>query len=206
MREVIELVDRIRVRSAQSHEELARTHGIRLEDPPLGAFGIVHNTAVMTLELLDFYHRTWSSIPPSSVPDPEATRQENAERVMLVTKSAFIMCLSGFEFSAKQALTRYPGRLQLPAGRIYLRAIMRASAKKGLITADTDNLWTGAIAVRNCLVHNNGIADEDAEYKFPDVTVRLESGKMPQGTLKFFPSLTNWTVTAFADWCRAFLR
>jgi hypothetical protein len=205
MIEVIKLVDRTRTTSARYNDELAQTSGLRLEDPPIGAFGIVHNNAVITLELLAFYRRVWSRLPVSAVQDPKRTRHENAGRVMLITKSSFVMCLSALEFSAKQALIGYPDRLPLPAGRIYLRRIMSASAEEGLITAHAGDLWAGAIAVRNCVVHNNGIADKDAEYEFPDLTVKLASGSMAQGTLKFFPLLTNWAVTAFAQWCRAFL-
>ena len=206
MKDVIDLVDSIRVKSAKFQDDLANTYRMSPQDPPIGALGISHNNAVMTLELLDFYHRIWGTVPASAVPDPERTKKENAERVMVATKSMFIMCLSGFEFSAKQAILARPGGIHLPSGRTYLRAIMDASAKQSLISPETQKLWAGAIAIRNCLVHNNGIADKNAEYGFPGLTVKLVVGQMAQGTLKFFPILTDWTVKAFADWCRTFLQ
>jgi hypothetical protein len=67
-------------------------------------------------------------------------------------------------------------------------------------------LWDGAIKVRNCLVHNNGVADEYAQWTFaPDLTVIFEDGKMSWGTMMTLPRLTKWVVHAYAAWCDAFL-
>ncbi len=205
MLDVLQAVDRVRQKARQRQDALSQHYLTPATDPPLGGLGMCFNNATLCLELLSYYHKLWAKLSAAEFPDPEQTRQQNAERVTLVTKSMFVLSMSGFEYSAKQALATDPGRLPLRRGRVYLSGIMRASAKVGLISAQTDTLWRGATEVRNSLVHNNGIAEKTITYVYPGTTAVLKAGRMSQGNLLFFAALTEWMVNAFADWCEKLL-
>ncbi len=206
MREVLDLVNETRQRAAKRHSELASLYSISEGDPPIGGLGMAYNSLVLALELLDHYYGLWGRISSTIHADPDQARRENAARVILINKMAFIQCMSGFEFSSKQALSTFPGTLPPMLGRIYLRRIIRESKEAGLVSPVQDSLWEGAIRVRNCLVHNNGIAERTKTYSYPLLTVSMTAGEMTQGNLKFFPLLTDWTVEAYADWCERFLQ
>ena len=89
MKDVIELIDRARLRSASLNDELEDRFGTAQGDPPIGGLNMVNQYAIVTLELLSYYHNLWGSLSPSAVADPERARQENAERVIMITKAAF---------------------------------------------------------------------------------------------------------------------
>ncbi len=205
MADVLQRVATIRAKGLQYQNELATRFGIPLGDPPIGGLGICHNTATLTLELLSFYNDIWAKIDPKTVTNAAQARQQNAERVMLVTKAFYILALSGFEFAAKNGLPLRSNKLMLGGGRIYLGSIMGASRDANLISQNTFELWSGAIELRNTLVHNNGIADRTATYQFPDVKIELRQGQMATDGLLFFAALTDWATDSFRDWCTAFL-
>lgn len=207
MQDVFPAVKHTRETSAQLQEHLAARHGLSAAESPLDALGMCHNISVMSLELLYYYLQVWGgTVAKGTVTEDKRIRHENGERVVLITKTLVIMSLSAFEFGAKQAVLTRPGKVEFAGGRIYLPKIMHASVQAGLIGPETCTCWEGLTKLRNCLVHNNGIADETATYTYPGgLTVALSNGRMTQGNLHFFPGLTNWATGAFADWCEAFL-
>lgn len=205
MADVLQRVGAVHAKCQQYHTDLARRFSVPLGDAPIGGFGICQNTATVTLELLSFYDDFWGRLDPRSVPNVEQARHENAQRVMVITKALYILALSGFEFSAKNGLGLRPKRLSLGRGRVYLGSILGASKDANLISQGTYDLWGGVIELRNTLVHNNGIADRTATYRFPDFKVELRQGQMSIDGLVFFAALTDWMIDAFWDWCIAFL-
>jgi hypothetical protein len=206
MHDVFALLDQVRVRTAQANDSLAARHGLGAGDPPINALNMVNQYAVMAMELTSFYFEVWSKLRPDQLLDPEATKRENGERIVGLTKSAFIMSVSSLEFAAKSAIVARPSRLPAPTGRVYLRKIIKDSDRAGLIAHAEDSPWEGIIEVRNVLVHNNGIADRDASFTIPGgPTIQLKSGKMTQGNLRFFPELTLWAVDSYSRWADAFL-
>lgn len=206
MIELLQLIDQVRSKSAQLNSQLAQKYGISGSDFPLGGLLMTNQYAVVTLELLHFYHRTWSAVSPQQVTDPDRTRQENGERVLLATKSSFILALSAFEFSAKQSIAQNPAKLSLSGGRVYLRRIIRESVAAQLIAPADEHPWEGIIEVRNMLVHNNGIAERNATYRIPNgPTITLTTGSMTRGDLKLFAESLLWAVNAFGRWCDGFL-
>lgn len=104
MIDVLYLIDQARLRTATLNNELVSKFSLAAGEPPIGGLNMANQDAVVALELLSFYNRVWRSLPAGAVSAPNQTRQENAERVIMITKAAFILSLSAFEFSAKQAL------------------------------------------------------------------------------------------------------
>jgi hypothetical protein len=182
-------------------------HRAKAGDAPIGALNMANQYAIVALELLSHYKAIWDRMPPGAVPDPARTRQENAERVITITKAVFILTLSAMEFGAKQALAGEPSKLPLGGDRVYLRRIIAKSREKGWLPIADETGWRGVIELRNTLVHNNGIAETTEDFALPNgPTISLVSGRMIQGNLRFLPEVTLWASDAFAKWADAFLR
>ena len=203
MQSVIDLTRQAMDVSAEHGRTVATRMGIPGSDHPAGAFPMCYNHAALTLELLSFYKRIWARSRRATPAEITRAREENGQRVVMATKAMFILCLSAIEFSAKQALMNRPGTLALGDGRIYLRNIVQESNGRGYIAEQDKNLWWGATEVRNCVVHNNGIADVTAEWSYPDLTVSMNTGTMMRANLEFFPRLTVWALNAFERWTAA---
>jgi len=206
MQDVLALVDRARAETVTHNDRLAAKFNLSGQDAPIAGLNMANLHAVVALELLMYYEQIWRTLPISAVPDVARQRQENAERVMTVSKAAFVLALSAFEFSAKQALIARPGKIAPITGRIYLRKIIQESVTAGLIPAGDDHAWEGVIELRNILVHNNGIADATARYNIPTCQqINFVAGVMTSGNLRFFPEILCWSIGAFSRWCDAFL-
>jgi hypothetical protein len=206
MQDVLSLVNAIRVRSAELQDGLAAKHKVPPGEPPLGAFAMCNQYAVLTLELLSFYNQVWSALRAPEGPDLDRTRQENGERIISITKACFVLSLSAIEFSAKHAIVNIPGRVPPLAGRVYLRKIISATVNAGRISATDETVWDGCSEVRNTIVHNNGIAERDLAFALPSGTqVQLQRGLMMRGNLRLLPELTQWSVEAFGRWADGFL-
>jgi uncharacterized protein YutE (UPF0331/DUF86 family) len=98
----------------------------------------------------------------------ELVRSQNGEKVVRITSLMFVAMMSAIEAVAKMADRNKPsvvGIVLQGKQRLYLRKIIEASADRGLITADQQKLWDGLFRLRNCLVHNDGRADEDFQIK-----------------------------------------
>ena len=204
MKDIFKILNEVRTRSAALNDSLSARHGLGPGDAPIGAFNMINQFAVVATELLSHYAAEWEKFPASAI--DESRRQEWAERLTTITKSTYILSLSAIEFSAKQALIARPGRVALPTGRMYLGAIIRNSTAVGMFAPDDETAWKGLIAVRNVLVHNNGISDTTVTYVIPGgPTIQLVDGAMTKATLHFFPELSLWAVEAFAKWTDAFL-
>jgi hypothetical protein len=207
MNDILALVDQARRRTLVLNKDLSARFALNPGEPPVGGFNMVNQHAIIALETLSYYHGVWSKVSAGSVADPWRARQENAERVNIITKAMFILSMSAFEFTAKETIKSRPRNLPLKQGRVYLRNIIGASIRAGLIDPADEQPWEGVIELRNILVHNNGIADKTATYQLlGGPSIALMAGGMAQGNLKFFPKLLLWTIEAFARWSEGHLR
>ncbi len=200
MNDVIKLYWALRSDAKKNYDELARLLRIGHHEDPSAFFGMAFNSITMTLELLDHYYLLWGRLNPSDFSNAEETREQNGQRVNLLQKLCFIEVMSSFEFSAKKIVLANIDLFDEFKGRIYLTGIMNRSHEKGLINEAQLNLWKGASILRNSLVHNNGIAEEDAKYTYPEVTVFLKNNVMTQGNLKLFGLVTKWLLAESRIW------
>ena len=200
MDDLIRLYWALRSDAERNGSELAQLYEVGHHEDPASFFGMAFNSITMTLELLDHYHNLWGKLNPKDFPNVEETREQNGQRVTLLQKMCFIELMSAFEFSAKKAVLQNEGVFEQFNGRMYLTGIMNRSHEKGLINESQLNLWKGASILRNSLVHNNGIAENDEEYVYPDVTVILKYGAMTQGNLKLFALVSRWLLLEARVW------
>lgn len=200
MDDVIALYWALRKDSQAYGDELAQVLGIEHSEEPAAFFGMAFNTFTLTLELLDYYNRVWANQKFNACTSAEEAREQNSERVILIQKLGFIELMSSFEYAAKNTVSSQVDRFGLLNGRIYLSRIMKLSLDIGLIDAPTHTLWCGATKLRNCLVHNNGISEETANYAYPDVSVTVYDGTMTRGNLKQFGLMSRWLLIAAKNW------
>lgn len=207
MDDVFALVDQARLRSAALNDHLAKVHGIDSGYPPIAGLNMANQNAVLSLELLHYYRQVWNRANVDVLTDLERSRKENSDRVIILTKSAFILSLSAFEFCAKVAIAQRPARLRLIKKRVYFSDIVNESVLAGVISDTDGQAWKGIIELRNMLVHHNGIAERTASHIIPGTQgIRYVTGQMTAGNLKLFPEIHLWSIEAFARWCDGFLR
>jgi len=174
------------------------------------AFGMIQQNVVMALELLSFYINTWKTIDATGMtPEQiENSRQQNWERVILIGKMSFILSVSEIEYCARTMTDRIPNlKLQnikktLASKKwIYLRDIMIESEKNRIIDQSSLDNWKNIIELRNHIIHNNAVAEEDKTVMIDGIKIQYQKGKQIQGNLLFFPKLTE----NLSDWYKTWL-
>jgi hypothetical protein len=208
MQELLDELLALRSTCDEACQRLSKKHALAATEPPIEGLGICFNGTTVAAELVSYYKATWEALPMADLDAATVKnkRGENNDRLVLIGKSNFILGMSGLEFAAKNANAKFPNVLGFKEKRIYLRDIINESTTKGLVDANSSSLWQGAIKIRNCLVHNNGLADETAKWLFAsDLTIEMNEGDMLTGTMMTMPRLTRWMVSAFADWGDRFL-
>ncbi len=166
------------------------------------AFNMIFNDLTLTLELLDYYYRVWSSLDVSafSAEDVERRRKENWKRVMQITKWAFIDALSSLEFSLKKMLeTINPKVLSVIKERrrnkpIYLRSIIKELHREGYVNDEAYNGWITLIEIRNCVVHNNAIPESNRTLYLNGLKIVFTRGQMLTAKLDFFIKLIDYAI------------
>jgi hypothetical protein len=204
MKEFVTELTELRVHCSALAGLLAKKHEVSRQEPPLEAFGIFFNYATHACEITSHYDAAWGALSANglSVAEIERKREENKQRLGMIGKHLFISSMSAAEFAAKRTVAAYPLLLDIrKKGRLYLGDIISRSVDQLLVDAPTKELWDGAIRTRNCVVHNNGIADETREWKYSDaLSIKMTDGQMTQGTMMTFPRLTRWVICAYAAW------
>jgi len=172
---------------------------------------MVFNEATLALELLSYYYQIWGSLQWGGLPleEIEARKKENWQRCNELLKHLYVMSMSVIEYSAKESVSLYADHplaetLRRCRGRfLYLNDIVRNSIEGGIVDGRD---WEGLIAVRNCVVHNNAIADETRIYRIGDMDVRATAGTMLQGQPDFFVRLTEIAVSRYLHWVTALIK
>lgn len=184
-----------------------------ISEPRHNCFPMILNHLQLTNELLSFYYFTWSKLTANTIAAEreEEIRRENIERCMMISNWAFILSLSSIEYSAKASVYAYgsaspAANLAKPKGKekyLYLRDIMRNSKNVCLIDNSEYDDWENLIWLRNCIVHNNGIADCDKSFDIAGI--RAEEGKVLRGSLDSFVVLTEVAIERYFTWVKALI-
>jgi len=205
MHDVFDLFEHIRARASSENDRLAAAFRLASGDARISALNIIHQQATISAELLSHY-MGWMPAPAHTPADVERAQLESAQRVISLSKAAFILSISAVEFSAKHAVADHPHYLTVPQGRVYLRDIIQESARAGMISRHMEHGWSGILELRNMLVHNNAIAERTQAFELPGgPTLALTEGRMMHGNLRLLPEVLLWTTNAFAAWSGAFL-
>jgi len=174
-------------------------------------FGMIFNQATLTFELLNFYYEVWK-IPHSSTPsDIDETKEENGERIIVITRWCFIGSISAIEHCTKEIIknTSKPEfqeikNMILKGDRIYLSTIMKQSYDAKLIDENDYTQWDALIFLRNSAVHNNSISDKNETLKIGDVEFLCTKGAMLKGKLDTLLKLTDISSDLYFKWLHIF--
>jgi hypothetical protein len=204
MQEILDELWQMRSDCERLATQLSEQYRVSQHVAPVVALTMCYNWVTMTLELVSFYKQEWGARAPTNSTEMEGRQ----ERIVECTKALFIFSLSSVEYVLKEAAKAHPRVLELNFGtRQYLPGIMGKSHGVGLIDIEAKLRWDGLAKFRNCLVHNNGNADENLTVNFPNgLTIAMHDGYMTAATTGFFTHLTHWLIGAYAEWCDAFLK
>lgn len=184
------------------HNQLIKAYNLSENSFPIGAFGMSHNSVMLTNELLNYYYQSWEKRPsPKSDNEKEEILTENTEKIIEVTKSLFISCMSSIEYNAKE-YAKQDARFNF-RGRIYLKEIMKQSLDLGLISQADYDIWEKIIFIRNSTVHNNAIYEKEDVLTIPSLTLEMHANQSLEGPTNSYLALTEWILNAFNDWCKA---
>ena len=209
MKSVLEELHRTRLRCGQLVDSLHRTHTQSEGSLPLAGLVRCFNRTVICLELVDYYHHIWSKPYKFETDAHRAqTIAQNSERVIDAARTMFVFCMSAVEYAARESAIRHKDILPLEQGkRHYVGFIMGKSHAVGLIDRAAYESWDGLTEFRNCVVHNNGVAEQSREVVLSNgLTITMKAGEMVQGNLLSFPKAVYWVVDSFGVWCDAFLK
>ena len=159
-------------------------------------------------DLLKYYRIHWLEIEILLETD------EYVERLMWITRAAFIFSLSSVEYclkslikkSRKGPLVEWKSKMQERDHWIYLRGIMNESKGKALIDESQHVSWTGMIELRNVIMHNNAIVDEDTTFKIGGITIQTKAGEMVSYHAFFRPMIIKVLVSMTRTWIEAYLK
>ena len=212
MEELISLLKRIREK-LEKYGEWLETAGLEMPN----SFNMIFNATTLILEVLHYYYQIWGI--PRTLPSDEIERlkKENAERVIEITKWAFVHTLSIIEYSTKEIikkmsdekLSSYPAirkvKDKLQAGKkVYLSTIIKEFKEGQLISDEEYDVWRGLIETRNIIVHNNAIAEETKSFKmFNEFRISFVKGKMLKDKLDFFIKLLDVAIDQHHQWIRS---
>lgn len=192
---------------AKLADDIAEKYGTSSSAPPLSGMNMAYLSIIQAFELLDYYYHKWANLGSVYTGnDSERIRAENTQRVSLIQKSTFIFTMSAFEANAKIALELSGCPMKFTRKTIYFSEIMRRSYEIGLINDVDRDLWHFATQLRNCIVHNNGVADRDMSIEIGNgFILEMNKGKMTQSSPRKTTLLVSAILFAYSRWCDRFL-
>ena len=177
-------------------------------------FVFIQKHAMAAHDLLKHYGVDWSGVEILLKTD------EYAQRLTLVAQSAFIFSLSAVEYFLKLIikksrkgplvdwveLERAKEEKKGRKFRIYLSGIMKESKRNELIDKFQHDSWKGMIGLRNVIMHNNAVVDEDTTFKIGGLVIETKAGKMVRHPLMNRPKTIKVLVSLTRTWIEAYLK
>lgn len=206
------------------HDCLAEILGVKEGDTPVKFLAMALSSIIQDYELAGYYYSIWSGerafnkISLSKTPiTPSQIVEENSQRLIDLSKSTFIQIISSLEFCLKEiALENFPKELQDKASKkrnndIHLMDVMDIFEEKNIIDKNEKKIWRGINIIRNKIVHNNCVAQEDLTLEFeienlnyykkdislPKRTIILKKNEMIQGESMLFYELIGWIIRKY---------
>ncbi|MBO5547452.1 MAG: hypothetical protein J5920_01665 [Candidatus Methanomethylophilaceae archaeon] len=162
----------------------------------------IYNRGILTREIVTLLER---SVRPFQEEDNQA--QEN-ERVVIVTRGLFTDTMSSIEKAAKDCIPAYwmndiKEEAMKDNSYLYLRYIIYASAKKGLVSERELKEWDLVFLMRNLVMHNNSVSDRSMIFEMGDLKISMRPDRMMKGPANTFVILSEKAVELFYNWLKA---
>jgi hypothetical protein len=180
--------------------------------PNYNAFDSSFNIVRITAETIDYYEKDWSH--HTSTFSEELVRRTHTDfinRVGESIKSCLIRTLSHIEYGAKEKIKGTSNaafdniRTSLNGGkRVNLSWITTVSLKNQWIDQKTQKEWEAITELRNCIVHNGGIADFDESYEVEGIAIEFRKGQALMFDIGTFAYLIEILLNLYFKWLRKF--
>lgn len=161
----------------------------------------IHNHGVLTREIVVLLEK---SVRPFL---EDTDQSQEMERVMIVTRGLFTDTMSSIEKAAKDCIPAYwmndIKEMALKENSyLYLRYIIYASAKKGLVTPEQLKEWEAVLLMRNLVMHNNSESDRSGVFEIRDMKFSMRPNRMMKGSTTTFVKLSEIAVELFYEWLK----
>ena len=161
----------------------------------------IHNRGILTREIVQLLER---SAHPDMVEDEEP---QELERIMVVTRGLFTDTMSSIEKAAKDCIPAYwmndiKEMAMKDNSYLYLRYIIYASAKKGLVTEEQLRDWDNVFLMRNLVIHNNSESDRAGIFEMDGMKISMRPNRMMKGPTITFVKLSEKAVELFYEWLK----
>ena len=162
----------------------------------------IYNRGILTREILVLLGK---SARPFLDGDDES---QETERTMIVTRGLFIDTMSSIEKAAKDCIPAYwmndiKEEALKESSYLYLRYIIYASARRGLVTEKQQKDWDSVFIMRNLVTHNNSEADRSMVFEMDDLRISMRPNRMMKGPTDTFVKLSEKAVELFYEWLKA---
>ena len=199
------------------------THADWLDSTPLqieNCFNMIHNLVRQSHDLLWYYWKVWypNELELRSRQNPTEDdaihfAKQTGERLMLVLRSAFIFSLSIVEYAMKLVIKQakrgplldWYDKKKKKNLRVYLKGIMEESKRKKMLSLTEYNSWGGMIELRNVIMHNNAIVDENTSLAIGTITLDAKTGEMVSYPISKRPRIIKVLVELTRSWLEKFL-
>lgn len=161
----------------------------------------IHNHGILTREIVVLLEK---SVRPFL---EDTDQSQEMERVMIVTRGLFTDTMSSIEKAAKDCIPAYwmndIKEMALKENSyLYLRYIIYASAKKGLVTPEQLKEWEAVLLMRNLVMHNNSESDRSGVFEIRDMKFSMRPNRMMKGSTTTFVKLSEIAVELFYEWLK----
>jgi len=173
----------------------------------------IHHNFQLTVELLDGYYKEWklnkAMLEENQV---ELAIKQNCDRVLMITKWSFVASVSLVEFVIKKLITNTNGnrtkdwKEKIQTNKeIHLSQILTSQKDKDQLNVPEFHDWETILHVRNIMTHNNAIAYYTQTLKINGFEIKMIEGKILQGQINFFVTMTDKLIELFRKWLLQFI-
>ncbi|HGY9634667.1 TPA: hypothetical protein ACOJPK_000056 [Pseudomonas putida] len=210
MEKLLSILESARLETISMAGKMVTTYNLRPSDFPICGLNMLNSECVTLMEIITQYTHLWNKIQNTLPADffyYNNPKDENAQRISNICRAGFISSMSAIEYCAKETTAKFLNSLTADAKKdIHLSFIITESFKENIINEESKTLWQGLNQIRNCLVHNNGIASNNKTYAIDDtITISMTKGEPISSTLSFFPTAIKALVHKYDEWARAIL-
>lgn len=189
-------------------------------------FGVCHNNFILCIELMDCWLQFWDNpdrmkrilgkaLKDLTEGEVKQLRNQNFERIMELLKwSLFIPTFSLIEFTMKNSLflfSDHPAAKKVnnlkdkPHYIKFNNSILLPSGETNLLTSNQIKEIKTLAKLRNSIVHNNAIAQEDHIHKGENYEINFAKGEMLTGKLNTFFYCTLAVIELYFAWANNLL-
>lgn len=210
MEKLLSILNTARLDTISMADKMVATYNLNPSDFPVCGLNMLNSECVTLMEIITQYTHLWNKLQntlPSALIYHNNSKDENTRRISSICKASFISSMSAIEYCAKETTSKYLKSLTAEAKKdIYLSFIITESFKANIIKEESKKFWQGLNQIRNCLVHNNGIANNNNTYSIDDtLTISMTKGEPISSTLSFFPIAIKALAHKYDEWARAIL-